>query len=124
MERRASTHVGELGSAIPSEMSHSPARLVPRGGPVFGVATENQRYHNLPVHARRQVGGDIQYNARSTHNSWGKKNVPRAMNSILTCLDTRIRSWNCVIEKRTVNAAEMLLPLPRASSTERVSTVS
>jgi hypothetical protein len=40
------------------------------------------------------------------------------------CLDTRIRSWNYVIEKRTVNAAEMLLTLPRASSTETVSTVS
>jgi hypothetical protein len=25
------------------------------------------------------------------------------MNSILACLDTRIRSWNCVNEMRTIN---------------------
>jgi hypothetical protein len=35
------------------------------------------------------------------------------MSSTLACLDTRICSWNCVIENRTINTAEMLLPLPR-----------
>ena len=42
----------------------------------------------------------IKYNPRSHTIHWGI-NVPRVMNSILTCLDTRIRSWNCVTEKRT-----------------------
>jgi hypothetical protein len=120
MRKCPSTHVGELGSARPSETSHSPARLVPRGGPVFGSATENARYHSLPVHDEQKDKWDILYRSRSTQFIGG--NIPRAINSILACLDTRIRSWNRGIEKRTVNPADMLLPLSRASSTVTVST--
>ena len=64
IERRPSTHVGELFSPRPSETSHSPARLVPSGGPVFAPATENARYHNLPEAHYKQGDHHLARNSR------------------------------------------------------------
>jgi hypothetical protein len=48
IERRASTHEGELYSQRPSETSHSPGRPAYQDGVLATPATENATYHNLP----------------------------------------------------------------------------
>ena len=112
IERRSSTHVGELFSPRTSETRHSPARLVPSGDPVFTPATENARHLNFP---EAQTSKHTRRSSFSTKSRWGGGYVPRAMNSILACLDTRMRSWSCVREKCTLNPAAGLPPAPRAS---------
>ncbi len=113
IERRASTHVAELGSLRPSATSHSPAGPGCGCGAPGAPATANTSCHSLPGQpatqqlTRAQKGGIL-------------RNAPRAMNSTRANLDTRMRSWNCARENCTVNA-----PLPlRGSSTVTKSTES